>query len=787
MRELTFLLAANGQPMARTWRMVDGELVEKEADRFPAMAKNVSSVNIEIKGIKDFFDCLVEVAAAGGGLLKGSLLRAVQNESRRGLTVKHLPTWWLHLDYDRDDGFDTRDEFLAAIDPALATTSYIFKHSASAGVKSKAGLRGHYFILLTEPVTDSAIRLWLQKINLTVKQFKARIQLSANAMALRYPLDVSTNENSKLHLIAPPQFVGFDDPIETRFELHERASETFRLEPSVTKAAIRKAEHQLLAELQEKAGVDVTTPVYTTVHNVEVISNPKPGAITEVVDCGDFVRCNVNGGDSWAYWYWKDRPDLLYSFKGEPAVKLEDFDAEYHARISQAPREQVVIPFVMRDPVTDTYFNATYDANDRGLLSFYPSKSKERLSDFMQQYGYPRVRVVPDWEVMFNPTGSPLVDLEQRRLNVWAPTEYTHIDIVEGDTYCVPPLIDRAIRHICVDGPTYDHFLNWLAFIFQTRRKSGSAWIFQGIPGTGKGTLFHKAISPLFGARHCHLTSVDILEDKYNGFLRHNLFTWIDEGDIAKASKAEAITRKLKTWIKEPTIELRAMRHDPINVPNYSNFILATNRLVALKLEAKDRRWNVAPRQPLRLEYSNAEYAAIDKELPEFARFLRAYKVDDTRVSEPMVSGARDELIEMSRTISDDFFLALSRGNLSWFADLLRADPPFPDNGYLAFDREVRRWIAEARRDQPIVVEQRVLQQIYYYANPTGREPLTDKKFGWLCRANALEFERRFLNGVRGRFVDIRFRPLSDDELPEEPARTTVLSPRVHAAAASLQ
>ena len=31
---------------------------------------------------------------------------------------------------------------------------------------------------------------------------------------------------------------------------------------------------------------------------------------------------NLNGGDSWAYFFPESNPEILYSFKGEPPVRL---------------------------------------------------------------------------------------------------------------------------------------------------------------------------------------------------------------------------------------------------------------------------------------------------------------------------------------------------------------------------------------------------------------------------------------------------------------------------------
>ena len=54
---------------------------------------------------------------------------------------------------------------------------------------------------------------------------------------------------------------------------------------------------------------------------------------------------------------------------------------------------------------------------------------------------------------------------------------------------------------------------------------------------------------------------------------------------------------KLKHQITEPTLTIRAMRTNQIELPSYTNFIFLTNRADAVKIEDSDRRYNVAPRQ----------------------------------------------------------------------------------------------------------------------------------------------------------------------------------------------
>ena len=50
-----------------------------------------------------------------------------------------------------------------------------------------------------------------------------------------------------------------------------------------------------------------------------------------VVDTGSlpYVRCNINGGDSGAYWFNVEDPTYMYNFKDEPIFEIEKADREF--------------------------------------------------------------------------------------------------------------------------------------------------------------------------------------------------------------------------------------------------------------------------------------------------------------------------------------------------------------------------------------------------------------------------------------------------------------------------
>jgi hypothetical protein len=50
--------------------------------------------------------------------------------------------------------------------------------------------------------------------------------------------------------------------------------------------------------------------------------------VTGIRRARGFTYLNLNGGDSWGYYFPDSNPEVLYSFKGEPPVRLADIAPE---------------------------------------------------------------------------------------------------------------------------------------------------------------------------------------------------------------------------------------------------------------------------------------------------------------------------------------------------------------------------------------------------------------------------------------------------------------------------
>jgi hypothetical protein len=97
--------------------------------------------------IEDFYVNLGAHAQNNHCLLKGTLDRALKDESRADHTSSHIPTEWMVLDNDNLHDLEPQ-ALMDLLD--LGDVDYIVQYSSSAGVEP--GKRGyHIFFLLDRP------------------------------------------------------------------------------------------------------------------------------------------------------------------------------------------------------------------------------------------------------------------------------------------------------------------------------------------------------------------------------------------------------------------------------------------------------------------------------------------------------------------------------------------------------------------------------------------------------------------------------------------------------------
>ena len=286
---------------------------------------------------------------------------------------------------------------------------------------------------------------------------------------------------------------------------------------------------------------------------------------------------------------------------------------------------------------------------------------------------------IPEWDMVFNPHDNVRVDFARRIINTFEPTEYMRAP-EKKITNC-PPVIFKIISHVLSkDVDTIEHFMNWLAYIAQERERTMTAWIWHGTQGTGKGILMNKVLKPLFGETQTVIKRAAELSEKWTDFVAGKFIVFIDEIQTSAFKDEAGIIANMKNFITEPTVTVRMMNRNSYAVQNFTSWIFASNKPDPASVDKEDRRFNVAPYQPIALEISQEEIDKIPSELQDFYNYLANFAVDKLLACTVLKSSARNTLIELSQTTSETAASAIREGNLGFFIDQLPTDDSYKLN-----------------------------------------------------------------------------------------------------------
>ena len=723
------------------------------------LAKNFTSEHYTIepnkKGFDNFYELLHTHAAAGHALHKGDLKKKLKNESRALMTDRTAATQLLVLDLDgiqfpgAKTAYNTYDiqniseAFVQYLPQEFKDVSYIAQASASLGLKANK-ISLHLFFLLGHTVQPRALKEWLRTLNYEIDFLADQLQLSANGQSISYPLDVSLADNSKLIYIGTPKFTNVQDPVAgDRFVKIDRGSPTLdisHLMQDVNPEKVYNLSTQIKDGLRKKAGLVKKSEKITTVNvngvSEQVLQNPDRMSIEICRIADPYVNCNINGGDSGAYYFILTNPHYMYNFKGEPIFEIEKADPEFYQTIFEKYADKIdgaknVKPIVLRDFYTDTYFNGVFDSNKSQFTDDFPltPTQKTSLEGFMRTHNRPMPDYIPDAQVVFDPASNSGIQMETApyHVNLYRKTGYmlgastevpelTYGTAAELSKYI--PNIMTLMQHILGNGVTeVEHFVNWLAYIYQNKRKTMTAWIFTGVPGTGKGLFIHKVLKPLFGEQQVPMRSLENIEEQFNLYMRTALFLVVDEFRMGDSGNTGRMADKLKHQVTEPTLTIRAMRTNQIELPSFCNFIFLTNRADAVKIEEGDRRYNVAPRQESKLETEHPDFIArlanVQAELFTFAGLLQKFKVDERMAHTALENDAKKEMKQVSMSVLEEFATAIKQNNLEYFVEIL--DIPltntFDAGGISTAQRYIKDWISKSSTE--IIIPMQHFKLVY--------------------------------------------------------------------------
>lgn len=659
--QLNFLEAA--VPLTKVF------LPNGEKQPYPNM-KNFTSHTEVVSSIEEFHKVLVAHSKQGHCLLKGKLTRNLNNESRANSTQSGDKTQWLCLDFDGLETPDIDDE-LAKM--GIGDVSYVIQYSASHGLSDSMGkINAHIFMLLEGELYAPILKAWLMDKNLNC--FKSQLSLSKTGSVLHWPLDITACQNDKLLYIAPPIFKKpLTDPLHHRIRLVKRKRNAIPLEKiNETNINGLKADARThLNFLRKEAGLPARKGQTKWKGPIEYESKPDVCTVTGIKDCGDWVRLNINGGDSWAYCYAKNNPELIHDFKTDTWYLTKELVPHHYAEIladraesNATPSEDGDLILAFIELKTGEYYKGLWNPGT-DKLELYRARDRAQLGDWVMSFGQVPPEFPPHWEITYDPHGDWTVDEENKRINTFKPSRYMKLS---ADLEKAPkdfPNIHRMIRHFLgeVNDNTAlsDHFLNWFAVIFQRKDKPLTAWVNHGVQGTGKGFFMSKVVTPLLGKENVAEVGIGNIEDQFNGWQEGKLFINVNEIDVDDFSAKGRVEARFKMLITDKVMPVRRMRQTMSQEPNFGSYLFSSNKKKPVMIPTDDRRYNVGNRQAIKLVPPSEDDVA--NELEAFAQWLLAHKADVKLANSIVHTEAREAIQRLSMNSHEETSLAILNGD----------------------------------------------------------------------------------------------------------------------------
>lgn len=750
--------------------------------------KFFSSANLEVGDPDTLFHVLKEAATHPDCcLLKGVIETPLVNEPRAGKTTASEPTRYLVLDLDFSVGFDSVDAFMEAI--GLGNVTYCFQHSASAGWKYAPGLRGHVFVMLSRAVSPPLIKEWLRWLNITIPALREQISLNATGLGLKWPLDLTTCQNDKLIYLAKATVVTqrgdpLNDPISQRWSFHSKDADTwlFNTEP-LNAEQLRGQEDAILTRLRSDQGLPPKRASIKTVDGRDlVLMNPDEVIITGQKTNGDFIYFNLNGGDSWGYFTLRDNPKFIDNFKGEPLLMLNKIAPPVYGALKRdmanyTPQE---LPTAWGIRIKGRDKLAVVSMVD-GFPAIDETNSLDKLNGMLSRdYGLPKVEDVPSWGIEFNPTSLEPFNLAERTINTFRPTPF----MLNTDTTTeLPPNIAIVLRNICGDDEVMmDHLINWCAVIFKHRIKTQTAWIFQGIQGTGKNTFSNFIMSPLLGAKHVQTKVLDRLDSAFNGYMEECLLLVVDE---VKAEKGDIkIVEMMKNLVTEPYQSVMYKGVDAAMKPSFSNVVIFSNNAYPWPIDQSDRRYNIAPYVMKKLP-ADCDFSQFTPELPQFAAYLRGYEESIERARKPLDTAAKRDAQEATRDQTSELLENLTGGNLDYFAERIVHPDEWmkrtPDPEHEEYRLLVTQWAKDAAQSKLTIIPPSHLDIVLarfngYDARKEGFRRMALKKAGIGRYGPRVFYQCKRVNGHATWGIPVQFK-LEEPGLIPTPLHAVTLHP----------
>lgn len=669
-------------PLTKTFAKTNGVMA---ATPYPHVVK-VTSHHEQAHSLQDFADLLTKHASQGHCLFNGQLTKPLKAESRAGLTARTTKDW-IVFDFDKVEAKDAAEVVKNYLPKECQNVSYIAQLSASMYRPDVSTWSGHIFMLLKDPIEEGRLKQWFELLNFTVPALTTQLSLSDSEQALHWPLDRTVAYNSKLIFIAPPKCFGFTPNVTKSIEVVKKK------QSHLTIGAFTPIDSHMIRvkinDLRRAIGLDEIAYQLTPFEGESVLDNCGECHIHGVKTSGDhYIRFNLNGGDSYAYFIDLRRPEVIRNFKGEPFLKTEEAAPDLWKSLRKAaPRAVNKTPL---DEGTEILaFYATNQSSTVKIGSYSPvtndlvlNNSGERAARaWLAEYGVVKQGDLPHMDLVFDPTCDIQYVTGTTQINDFKATRFmTRERTKDADSSLkdMPPMLDKIMRSM-LGNPTeeiYWHFVNWIAHVYKYRTKTTTAWVLSGTEGTGKGSFVKYYLTPIFGSAAVKVVQYGLLNQEFNDFIEKALFVIFEEADATAAQNQPALMAKLRHIITDSPVMIRKMRTDPFEAPSYVNCLFFSNKMTPVLLPSGDRRFNITEHQPTRMFLTPNELKDLKsgKELDTFADILQRWPLDEEKVTQLIDTETRANIHEATTSINQLIAEAVQKGDLQFFIDRMPSD-----------------------------------------------------------------------------------------------------------------
>lgn len=237
----------------------------------------------------------------------------------------------------------------------------------------------------------------------------------------------------------------------------------------------------------------------------------------------------------------------------------------------------------------------------------------------------------------FDPNDHWFINLLDRTINYFVETEYM---LLKKTTDIIEPMKDfgsiwNLLSNLIPVEAERNHFVNWLATIFNTRKKLRTSFVFKGAQGAGKNAFFQHVIAPLLGKAQCRVVKNEDLIESFNPWMKQAFFIAFDE--VAHDNKSRnMLNSKLKALITDDKVTLNDKNEKAYQIENNMNCVFFSNEAVPLVVEQTDRRFTIirTGSNLSKRDFFDGDsfFNRISNELTSFAQYLKNFEYDENLV-----------------------------------------------------------------------------------------------------------------------------------------------------------